>query len=96
MKYRVTEKHPAYKEGLEIIDNILILTGTDDWGGIFPETITDWVNLGWIEEIQEAEFTKDELLRFAVSYYNARYSDKYTFYADDHFKKWIKKYKDEK
>ena len=70
--YIVTDKHPAYKEGLAIINDALILPKHENWGGILPETCETWLEDGWIEE--ELVFSELEMLTFAVHYASVFYS----------------------
>jgi hypothetical protein len=72
-KYRVTEKHPQLKEGItssytnggdisfRLVNNNIHRLGEKD--------IIDNIKKGWIEEIQEPEYTKSDLLDFAC-YFN--------------------------
>ena len=65
-KYRVTEKHPYLKEG-HIIEkakkaNCFVLRQIEYDDIIFDnDDIFVWVNLEFIQEIQEPEFTKDDI-----------------------------------
>jgi hypothetical protein len=54
-KYKVTKKHPAYKEGLEIRGEVLIGSDSSDWEDIMEEQCQNWLNEGWLEEIQVPE-----------------------------------------
>ncbi len=70
-KYRVTEKHPYLKTGI----SFELVCESADHGyyifnlGLVQETLAagidaDWLNNGWIEEIQEPEFIKDDIVEF--------------------------------
>ncbi len=76
-KYRVTEQHEYLKEGL-ILSNY-----TDDPYYYSPRSnygvhectqteITKLLESGWIEKIQEPEFTKSDMIIFGTQCYNKR------------------------
>ena len=63
-KYIVTEKHGILKN-----DVIIFYTNnkyvTSFWAHEFASyEITDWIIMGWIEEIKEPEFTKHDMISF--------------------------------
>ena len=66
-KYRVTEKHKLLKDNIILEHGII--TGTyfsSVWAHEFSnDEIKDWIENGWVEEIQEKEFTKDDMIKFA-------------------------------
>lgn len=68
-QYKVTSKHPVLKEGVSIVDD----------QGQYCHIDGGWMNLkedlekGYIKEIQEKEFTKDDILDFAMYYHNDNY-----------------------
>jgi len=71
MKYLTTDKHPELKEGIEVIKHTISLLGateykTSEGYGIFtiPEFKHD-LDKGYIKELQEPEFTKDDMIDFA-------------------------------
>ena len=64
MKYITTDKHPELKEGVIIDDKKLKL------GVICLHLFSDydlelWEHDGLIKELQEPEFTKDDMIEFA-------------------------------
>ena len=72
MKYKVTEKHSLYKEGLIIKEyapnnyGIFINDYDCQVDGISFYEIEDLLTKGWIEEIQEPEFTRDDMKLFGA------------------------------
>ena len=102
MKYRVTEKHPYIKKDLIIkelnqsIDygHSLYQIGTEQ--ETFPvKTNNEWLNFGWIEEIQDPEYTRLDMLESFNA--GAMSNDDYrTGSPSMTFSNWIKEYKNEK
>lgn len=80
-KYIVTERHEFLKKGAVLDYNI-----NDSLVYLFSVTeyINNWVKSGWIEEIQEHEFTKRDLTGFADHCLNTRIKD-----IDSAFDMWI-------
>lgn len=67
-KYITTKEHYLYKEGLEINDkgrhddHINLYDSKNDFCKSYPtDTMIRWLKNGWIEEIQQAEFTRDDM-----------------------------------
>ena len=62
-RYKTTKKHPVYKENLivEVNDKDEVYIKTDGGTNLEASYIDDALENGWIEEIQEPEFTKDDL-----------------------------------
>jgi hypothetical protein len=63
MKYITTDKHPQLKDGIEVGGFIKgsYLVFTND--GIYTELhLQKCIEKGYIKELQEPEFTKDDLL----------------------------------
>jgi hypothetical protein len=97
-KYRVTEKHSLLKEDI-ILSNYKDDPGMKTWFytphsdykvlSFGSYDISKWLKLGWIEEIQEPEFTKDDMLKFA----RYTYTVIDTAIWDEMLKKWIKENK---
>jgi len=95
-KYRVTSKHPAYKEGLTV--------GEDESGFFIRDenseslryeySIYMSIKKGWIEEIKEPEFTRKDLESLLIFYnyhenmYFLNFDDKE--YFEMIIKKWIR------
>lgn len=86
-KYRVTKEHAILKKDLFLSN---YKKGLTDWFYSLPyghdtivsfgsNEISRWLKLGWIEEIQEPEFTRNQLIDFG-NYYNinTRSGAKYT------------------
>ena len=76
-KYKVTKNHPEIQKGIiftarkynledEYISDIgtIVLSKND---------IEIWVKRGYFEEIQEPEFTKNDMVDFALEYYEHRF-----------------------
>ena len=64
-KYKTTKKHPCCKEGLIIrssCDNIWIEDNEYEFDYDYPIEMA--LEDGWIEEIKEPEFTKDDMINF--------------------------------
>ena len=82
MKYRVTEKHPYLKEGILFE---LVCESADHGYHVFnigtiQESLAagindDWLRNGWIEEIQETEFTENDIINFA-NFYKQNYGER--------------------
>lgn len=98
-KYRVTEKHPAYKDGCIIMKSVETVErdiGTQDLynlicNGVFINhvlgmPIFENIENGWIEEIQEPEFTEEDMEKAFWSGHNTELT----------FDEWINNYKNEK
>jgi hypothetical protein len=65
-KYKTTSKQPLFKEGLIVKSNndyTWIEDSSDDHPYDFA--INPAIKNGWIEEIQEPEFTEDDMIDFA-------------------------------
>ena len=80
MKYKVTDKHPYLKNNIitERQGDYRISYNTDDveWSRAILLDMIDfnaWIEFGWIEEIQEPEFTKNDMVDFALEYYEYRF-----------------------
>lgn len=75
-KYRVTEKHPFYREGLMIEDRGYSYRKVCTSEGHVLEDneldMSESLKDGWIEEIQEPEFTKDDMIIFGIQCFNNR------------------------
>ena len=75
-KYRVTEKHPFYKTDITIEDYGYSFRKVVTKDGHILEDneldITESLKIGWIEEIQEPEFTKEDMIIFGIQCYNNR------------------------
>lgn len=92
-KYRVAKKHSFYKTGCEFVkrdcEEIEFKSG---WITSESEhNIRYWLKEGWIEEIQEPEFTKDDMIEFAK-----KCGCESPYIAYNMLNEWLKKYKDEK
>jgi hypothetical protein len=63
-KYKTTDKHPFYKEGIIIEEKYSDEIWIHDIGEIAPYdyNIAYALEKGWIEEIQEPEFTKNDMI----------------------------------
>lgn len=99
-KYRVTEEHPYLKEGA-ILDQ---KGGSKDSAYFVGETavfiafpdMKAFESDGWIEEIQEPEFTRNDMINFAdycLEKTKAGIKAGLNFYANTTLNEWIKKYK---
>lgn len=77
-KYRVTDKHPTFKEGCIIKQNSILTTYDGPnvqvfsllVDNVFIEHVLDVcivenIENGWIEEIKEPNFTKDDMIEFS-------------------------------
>lgn len=92
-KYRVKKEHPGLQEGemRKYKDGAYdFLSGSGFYLHLefSKSVIKEWISEKWIEEIQEPEFTKDDMIKFAHS--RAGHNT-YTTDLD----KWIKEYKNE-
>ena len=64
MKYTVTKKHQLLKEGI-ILESNKDYHFSSVWAHEFhKDEIDDWIETGWIEEVQELEFTKKDMIIF--------------------------------
>ena len=68
-KYKVTDKHLLLKKDVRFDVGALELNPIgilDKFGGVNVDTrtINDWLESGWIEEIQEPEFTRKDMIDF--------------------------------
>lgn len=63
-RYRITDKHPAYKEGLILKGEVLIGSTNKEWKLISFVQRKKWIKKRWIEEIQEFEFTENDMINF--------------------------------
>ena len=92
MKYKVTEKHPYLKDcSIQIYDQdsyyIEYDVDNDFYSELMPWVLPkEWIECGWIEEIEEPEFTKADMLNF-----NNWCGSGYAVLED--LEDWIKKYK---
>ena len=78
MKYITTDKHPELKEG-RIIDADYPAYFIVDGNRIFKDDIKD----GFIKELQEPEFTKDDMMNFAI------YHRDFGLVVNDTLDEWI-------
>ena len=65
MKYITTDKHPELKCGiiLECISNLNgLYRSKDGWSAMYIGKVE--LSKGYIKELQEPEFTKDDMLQF--------------------------------
>ena len=86
-KYRVTEKHSHFKENLEIhFRGTVYFLSVVDYYTFSLEELKEWIESVWIEEIQEPEFTKQDMIEFA-EYYD--YKNPYDAY--NILNGWLKK-----
>lgn len=72
-KYKVTEIHPYLKEGIVLESHKRCVDEyfSSAWAHTFAyDEINDWLVSGWIEEIQEPEFTKDDIEQLAKKHYD--------------------------
>jgi len=71
MKYITTDKHPELKEGLilECEDNQPDCIFHDN-GTYIESSIITGICYGYIEEVEEKEFTKSDMIDFAIWYDN--------------------------
>jgi hypothetical protein len=73
-KYRTTRKHPAYRENLLIqYDNdgqygYRIIEDSNGYFSVYNYIMSESIEKGWIEEIKEPEFTKNDMIDFARYY----------------------------
>lgn len=70
-KYRTTDKHPQLKPGVQVMESKSVNDYFHFKGNcVFVNTVDFrvWLNDGYIEEIQEPEFTKDDMIDFANNY----------------------------
>lgn len=64
-KYKVTEKHELLKENVILEFSLSKYINSAVWAHEFSEDeITSWLESGWIEEIQEPEFTRNDMIDF--------------------------------
>jgi hypothetical protein len=94
MKYKVTSKHPYFKPGVIAGGNdyyiISYYAHNDEWSSDILLTDTDiecWVNYGWIEKIQEKEFTKNDMIEYEL------WANKRGGSGEYRLNTWIEKYK---
>jgi hypothetical protein len=96
-KYKTTSKHPGYKEGLIIKlssnDNSYLEDHDYDFYYDFPIDLA--LKKGWIEEIQEPEFTRNDMIEFAKYYQECR-SKRYNITKEYSFELWLKQKKEDK
>ena len=105
-KYRVTEKHPWFKEGIceyneqtQALYIGLDINELDLCLNIFDGAINLWLINGWIEEIKEPEFTKEDMIKFAQDCGSTHMTSPFyeindnaaIFKYEDFFNKWINK-----
>jgi len=75
-KYRVTEKHPGLKIDCTIselkydtIGGFRVILYEDKYMAYIPLSEFEYqIKDGWIEEIQEKEFTKDDVIDILIKY----------------------------
>lgn len=72
MKYRVKKEHPGLQEG-EMRANGSTYDFVSKHGFILclcysERVIKEWLKEGWVEEIQEPEFTEKEVISILVKY----------------------------
>lgn len=92
-KYRVTEKHLFLKKceiWIDDTDSVDILYKNEGYLNINIDllNIDYWFEKGWIEEIEEKEFTKRDMIEFAS--YRIRTSLGNTTSYDEFFEQWLK------
>ena len=90
-RYKTTDKHPLFKKDLVVKinnDKIWIEEYSDEYP--YDYHIGTAIENGWIEEIHEPEFTRDDMMKFAYAYSNRTFmTDHYvgiTTFLDD----WLK------
>jgi len=95
-KYRVTEKHPFYKN-VEIIEklNSYECISIECNGDRVIDTLSEivvmtWLSDEWIEEIEEKEFTKSDMINFANWFFINKIDadEQYTYIQ---LENWLKK-----
>lgn len=102
-KYKVTEKHGFLKNSILTFNKKEISAFNSNRGlsyFIVPKNyekdkyINSWLNGEWIEEIEEKEFTKSDLIDF-VTYYDQNYviSVDRPVKWSELFNKWLKQRK---
>ena len=63
-KYRVNEKHGILKKDI-VLESTHTGYFSREWAHEFPfDEINEWLESGCIEEIQEPEFTENQLMSF--------------------------------
>ena len=72
MKYITTDKHPELKEGL-ICDSpgdFLVFKLVNGNHSIGKDALKDWIEKGYIKEVEEKEYTKSDMINFGQYYGN--------------------------
>jgi hypothetical protein len=95
MKHITTDKHPELKAEIIFIEDELC-NGTAFFSRLCGLRINhhekdDWFSRGWLKELQEPEFTKDDMIRYASFHLNMR--DNFRMSLDASFSQWLEKKK---
>ena len=73
MKYITTDTHPELKEGIEFeksIDYNDFYQSELGWTFILDDHFNECIENGYIKELQEPEFTKDDMMQFCGYLHN--------------------------
>ena len=93
-KYRVTKEHGFLKEGILYFmgnDKLSYTEKDADFTYILDYNITfksKWLNSGWVEEIQEPEFTKSDMILFGQQC-AAEWQKHKLLYVDNELAKYV-------
>ena len=89
-KYITTDKHPELKEGV-IIFKGLYSYRTNFFLELRNEFDVDtWLEKGYIKELQEKEFTKDDMIEFAKFAKVRKEMSQLHLTWDSEFNEWLK------
>jgi len=89
-KYITTDKHPELKEGIifngSMLGNCSALSHCRAYMNM--EELHDSLQMGYIKELQEPEFTKDDMIRFAT-YFTTEKEYFLDIDIDEVFNNWL-------
>lgn len=89
-KYKVTDKHELLKKDITLEPNVDESYFSSAWAHVFDGSeIKDWNDSGWIEEIQELEFTKDDMISILNKYDNDYVTNSGSCDFKELLKEWI-------
>ena len=94
-KYITTDKHPELKKGIifnhEDERSSYCLHSCDESENIYIEQhVKNGLANGYIKELQEPEFTKDDMIDFCIWYTEQINSEKAHCFPDNNVKAWLK------
>ena len=89
MKYITTDKHPELKEGIDLETNASMFWAFSLSGSrhsISKPIKNDWIEKGYIKEVEEKEFTKSDMIGL-LDFYTESQSENNVLVVDKYIEK---------